>query len=193
MTQLKTALLKTALVFGAELRRDGPFFVTVGFVAGLLQVWQHRFKELGVSSTSTIGTELFQDFVSMSAFAFIFLGHLFLALLAICAAALRHPIGVLENVTSHIEARLTELGSTISCFLAGFAFFLLSYAFINLDPSAGFLVLRVILILLAVAAGVATSLVIGQKVEPFNTWYGALLCFAVVATVFVKFVLFGFK
>ncbi|MDF3031192.1 MAG: hypothetical protein K0R03_1750 [Moraxellaceae bacterium] len=162
-----------------EIRNDLPFFASCGFAVGLLLVWQARLKKSGGFRLSGWSDQLFADFVSANAFAFVMLGYLLLAGLSAALADLGHADARLERMVAHVEDRLAQLASAVISFIAGLMGFIFLYAFINLD-AGGFRLLGAAIFFAAIMMfGFLAAALAGQRVEPFNRWWGALLCIAI--------------
>jgi hypothetical protein len=160
---------------GQELKKDWWFFGGCGACVGLFIQWEPRLQALGVAEDPEWALTLFTDFVSINAFAFVFFAYLLLASIASLLAALHRPQRKLEFTVTHIEARLTQITSSILSFVAGLGLFALFASFFGLH-SEGLILFGVLAALAAfLCFSAVLGIVVGRRTPPFHLWPCSLL------------------
>ncbi len=116
-----------------EIKNDFYFFTPCGLLVSILLVWQDQLKKLGILENPQWASDLFNDFLSWRAFAFVLFVY---ALLGFFFSKLGRKSETLGNILSHINNRLRQFGSSIICFTAGFSLFLFGLVIGTADSSA---------------------------------------------------------
>ena len=116
-----------------EIKNDFYFFTPCGFLVSILLVWQNQLKKLGIFENPQWAFDLFNDFLSWRAFAFVLFVY---AILGFIFRKSGYKSKKLENIISHINDRLHQFGSSIICFTAGFSLFLFGLVIGTADSSA---------------------------------------------------------
>lgn len=155
------------------IKKDFWFFGGVGFLVGLLSVWQPRLKALGISNDPNWGSQLLNDFISINAFGLIFFVYLLLA----CAATIMSGIGLpssrLERIVRHVERRMTQLSSSIIAFMLGLLVLVALVSIVNLDSSGARTIVVSVLLVGLVGAAFITATLVARRIEPFQKWWVA--------------------
>lgn len=176
-----------------EIRRDAPFFSSCGIVVGLFMLWQSHLAKMGVATGESWPKELFNDFVSFNAFGLVFLGQIALGSIASAAAAFNRPIHKLEATVLHLEARLSQLASSIIAFSVGMSALAFLHAFLTLEAGGFVLALSVVMFDSIVFAGFVTAVAISRRVDPFNRLAPAISSLVAAIIVVCWFLLHGAK
>lgn len=183
----------TAKALLLEMRKDILFFGGCGFITGLLLVWQTRLKAMGVINDDTYALSLFSDFVSFSAFGFIFIGLIALGTLQTIFLSIGWKWRWLEATVAHLEGRLTQFASTILCFISGLLALALLYSFFNLETGGALLALISIPFSLVIFAGNVSAIIVVRREPPFNKWWVAMLFLVGHSWLIIALILRGTK
>jgi hypothetical protein len=171
-----------------EVGKDIYFFGASGFVVGVFMVWQFRLQELGLTKKVTWSADLFNDFVSFNAFAFIFYAYLLLSCARTVVERTTTVPAWLASIVLHVETRLTEIASSILCFLIGLTVYAAIFSFFTLEAGGLKLALLICGFCLFTALSYLSAYTIGNRVKPFDKWWVALISF-IVLTVSVVYLL----
>lgn len=134
-----------------EIKNDFYFFTPCGFLVSILLVWQDPLKKLGIFENQRWASDLFNDFLSWRAFAFVFFIY---ALLGFIFSKSGYKSKRLENILSHINDRLRQFGSSIICFTAGFSLFLLGLLIGTADSSVARALFITVLFFIFISAAI---------------------------------------
>ena len=116
-----------------EVKNDFYFFTPCGLLVSILLVWQNQLEKLGIFENPQWASDLFNDFLSWRAFAFVLFVY---AILGFIFSKSGYKSKQIENIISHINDRLHQFGSSIICFTAGFSLFIFGLVLVTADSSA---------------------------------------------------------
>lgn len=171
------------------IKKDLWFFGGVGFLVGLLSVWQPRLKALGVSNDPKWGSQLLEDFISINAFGLIFFIYLLLACGATILSGIGLPSSRLESIVQHVERRMAQLSSAIIAFMLGLLVLITLVSIVNLDSSGACTIAISVLLVGVVGAAFVTATLVARRIEPFHKWWVAsiillidisLICYMII-------------
>lgn len=170
--------------FWTELKKDILFFGGCGSVVAIFFIWQSHLKERGISKNPHWATDLFSDFLSLNAFSLIFFGYMLLASIANIFAGLGFPLKKLEDTVFHMEARLTQIASSIIAFSLGLLFLVVIYSILNLDSGGIKLIFMALLLLVFILSSLTMALIVGYRTEPYDKWWVSIISTIILSCIF---------
>lgn len=164
----------------SEIKKDFLFFVACSFVVGLSMILQFYMVGNNQSTSSW-----FASFMPFGMFFSIYFGYLFVAVVATIVASLGYFPVWLEFSVRHVEERFTQVTSAVVSFIFGALTFIVLLSVFFWDFSGISLLVMLFFCLVFVVVSFVIAVAMGRRINPFDTWY-----FALLVMVFIFFALF---
>lgn len=161
-----------------EIRKDIWFFGFCGVFVGYFLVMHSRLKEEGVAHGESWGNELFADFVSFNAFGLVYIGLIMVASAVTIAQSMGRQWPKLEAAVHHLEARFTQITSSIISFTWGLAALALLHSLVTVTSSGLGLALLIVIFNVLLFVGFSTAVLIARRTKPFDSWWASSLALA---------------
>jgi hypothetical protein len=164
-----------------EIRKDLGFFGAIGLVVGYFFPLHEKLEAAGLAAGKAWADALTEDFLSINAYALVLFGLILIGSLASALSGFWREFPRLNAMRAHVENRLTQIASSIICFVVGVCALATLHALFTIEPG-GLLLLPVSLLLILLIVGSYIAAVwVARRLEPFaNRWAAAALASGVV-------------
>lgn len=176
-----------------EIKKDVPFFSSIGAIVGYFLLLHERLKESGLAKDKAWADALISDFLSLNAFSLIFFGLLSIGSVATLLSGFWRDSARLNAVVKHLEIRLSQIASSVIAFAIGISALALVQSFITITPSGMKLASIVLFLNVFLVVSHIASAAVARRVEPFDNRWVALISLVISVALISWIITQGYK